>query len=75
MRKRNKKVIVKCKFLGYRNLGTFFNGYNQPILSNDILRQEYFSIIIATGLYYELRLKILMQFSCKRFILLLKFPI
>ena len=36
MRKRNNKVIVNCKLLGSRNLGTFFNGYSQQILSNDI---------------------------------------
>ena len=75
MRQRNYKVIVKCKLLGTSKIGTLFNDYRHPILKNDILRQEYFSINITTGLYYELCLKILMQYSCKRFILLFKFSI
>ena len=75
MRQRNYKVIVKCKLLETSKIGTFFNDYRHPILKNDILRQEYFSINITTGLYYELCHKILIEFNCKRFILLFKFSI
>ena len=67
MRQRNNKVIVKCKLLGTRKFGTFFNNYSQP--------EEYFSTNIATGLKYnyELRHNNLMQFSCNWFILQLNF--
>ena len=40
MRKRNSKVIVKSKQLGTRKLRIFINTFSQPILQNDILRQE-----------------------------------
>ena len=69
MKQGNNKVIAKYKLLGVRKLGTSFNDYNQPILNNYITRQEYLSINIATELYYELRRKIFMQFSCNWFIL------
>ena len=75
MTQRNHKKIVKLKLLGSRKSGTLFKEISQPILYNDILRQEYFSINIASRLLYESCLKILMQFSCKLFILLLKFSI
>ena len=32
MTQRNNKEIIKCKLLGTRNLGIFFNNYSQPIL-------------------------------------------
>ena len=55
MRQRRKE-IVKCNMLGTRKLIKYVNDYSQPILSNNILRQEYFSANIANGLYYELDL-------------------
>ena len=69
----NKKIIVRYNLWGPRKLGTFFNNYSRPVLYNDILRQEYFSISIATALYYVICLKVLMLFSCKGFIVLVKF--
>ena len=74
-RQGNKKVIIMCKILGARKLGTFLNDYNQPILENYILGKKIFSIDIATGFYYEISRSILMQISCKRFILLLNISI
>ena len=48
MRHGNNKEILKCKLLGTRRLGRFINDYSQPILLNDVIRQEYLSIHIAS---------------------------
>ena len=71
MRQRNNKEIVKCKLFGTKKLMIIA----VQTLSNYILRHEHFSFNMATGLYYELRLNILIQLSCKLFILLRKFSI
>ena len=47
----NMKVIVKSNLFGTRKLWKFFNYYTLQILENDILRQSYFSINVATALY------------------------